>query len=79
MYRRAFYRANAGGGYEIEIRVGKRTHALDALLGDAPRRRELAAAGAVAVMPFDWFVIAAQVMRVYEVAIAGTRSGERLR
>ena len=54
-------------------------HALDALLGDAPRRRELAAAGAVAVMPFDWFVIAAQVMRVYEVAIAGTRSGERLR
>lgn len=39
MYRRAFYRADAGGGNEIEIRVGKRTPALDDLLGREGKRR----------------------------------------
>jgi hypothetical protein len=39
MYRRAFYRANAGGGHEIEIRVGKRTPKLDALLAREGMRR----------------------------------------
>ena len=38
-YRRAFYRADAGGGNEIEIRVGKRTPALDDLLGREGKRR----------------------------------------
>ena len=38
-YRRAFYRARTGGGIEIEIRVGKRTPALDELLGQEGKRR----------------------------------------
>ena len=38
-YRRAFYRARAGGGGELEIRVGKRTPALDTLLGREGKRR----------------------------------------
>jgi hypothetical protein len=38
-YRSAFYRANAGGGNEIEIRVGRRTPALDDLLGREGKRR----------------------------------------
>src|SRR5659263_182526 len=38
-YRRAFYRANAGGGNEIEIRVGRRTPALDDILGREGKRR----------------------------------------
>ena len=38
-YRRAFYRANAGGANEIEIRVGKRTPALDDFLGREGKRR----------------------------------------
>jgi len=38
-YHRAFYRANAGGGNEIEIRVGKRTPALDGLLVREGKRR----------------------------------------
>jgi Protein of unknown function (DUF3293) len=38
-YRRAFYRADAGGGNEIEIRIGKRTPALDDLLGREGKRR----------------------------------------
>ena len=38
-YRRAFYRADAGEGPEIEIRVGKRTPALDALLEGKGKRR----------------------------------------
>jgi phosphatidyl-myo-inositol alpha-mannosyltransferase len=45
--------------------------ALDALLDDPARRQALAAAGAIAVAPFDWPVIAEQVMRVYELAIGG--------
>ncbi len=38
-YRRAFYRADAGGGHEIEIRIGKKTPALDDLLGREGMRR----------------------------------------
>jgi len=48
--------------------------AIEALLDDASLRSSLAAAGANAVAPFDWTVIAAQVMRVYEVAVSGTSS-----
>jgi phosphatidyl-myo-inositol alpha-mannosyltransferase len=46
--------------------------AIEELLDDPPLRASLAAAGAAAVAPFDWTVIAAQVMRVYEVAVSGT-------
>jgi phosphatidyl-myo-inositol alpha-mannosyltransferase len=63
--------------------------AIEELLDDPPLRASLAAAGAAAVAPFDWTVIAAQVMRVYEVAVSGTsvvspvasveRSEQRLR
>jgi phosphatidyl-myo-inositol alpha-mannosyltransferase len=53
---------------------------IDELLDDKPLRRSLSAAGSIAVAPFDWPVIAASVMRVYEVAIAGTAAfGGRLR
>jgi hypothetical protein len=38
-YRRAFYRANAGGGPAIEIRVGRKTPALDDLLAREGKRR----------------------------------------
>jgi phosphatidylinositol alpha-mannosyltransferase len=51
--------------------------ALDALLDDPARRQALAAAGAVAVAPFDWPVIAEQVMRVYELAIGGPHEQAR--
>ncbi|HZY76409.1 MAG TPA: glycosyltransferase family 4 protein [Jatrophihabitantaceae bacterium] len=44
---------------------------LDALLDDPARRAELVALGAQAVRPFDWNVVAAEVLRVYELAIAG--------
>jgi phosphatidylinositol alpha-mannosyltransferase len=54
-----------GDSAELAATVG-------ALLDDPAGRAQLAAAGAVAVAPFDWGVIAGQVMRVYEVAIAGT-------
>jgi len=43
---------------------------LDRLLGDAALRHELTAAGNRQVQPYDWSVVAAQVLRVYEIAIA---------
>ncbi len=44
---------------------------LGTLLDDAGLRRKLAAEGARTVAPYDWEVISAEVMRVYELAIAG--------
>jgi phosphatidylinositol alpha-mannosyltransferase len=41
------------------------------VLDDAQLRARLAAAGAAAVAPFDWSAIVGQVVRVYELAIAG--------
>ena len=38
-YRRAFYRANAGGRIDIEIRVGRKTPALDDMLRRRGKRR----------------------------------------
>ena len=38
-YRRAFYRADTGGGERIMIRIGRATPALDALLGREGKRR----------------------------------------
>lgn len=53
---------------------------LATVLDDAPLRNRLTTAGAVAVKPFDWPIIAAQIMRVYELAIAGSSAPEgRLR
>ena len=45
--------------------------ALTEVLDDAALRERLVAAGVEAVAPFDWSVIVAQVLRVYELAIAG--------
>ncbi|MCP2258365.1 phosphatidylinositol alpha-mannosyltransferase [Streptoalloteichus tenebrarius] len=44
--------------------------ALGRLLDDPVRRAELAAAGRHRVAAFDWSVVAAQVLRVYETAVA---------
>ena len=45
--------------------------ALQRVLDDPARRRQLVAAGAKAVLPYDWAVVVEQVVRVYELAIAG--------
>jgi phosphatidylinositol alpha-mannosyltransferase len=45
--------------------------ALSGLLDDPDRRAQLAAAGTHAVAPYDWARIAGEVLRVYELAIAG--------
>jgi phosphatidylinositol alpha-mannosyltransferase len=45
--------------------------ALADVLDDAALRTRLVHAGAEVVKPFDWNVIVAQVLRVYELAIAG--------
>jgi phosphatidylinositol alpha-mannosyltransferase len=48
------------------------TAALDRVLSDAELRDRLSAAGADLVRPYDWSVVAAQILRVYEIAIAAT-------
>jgi phosphatidyl-myo-inositol alpha-mannosyltransferase len=48
---------------------------LTAVLDDPARRAQLAAAGARAVAPYDWRVVTEEVVRVYELAIAGAGSG----
>jgi phosphatidylinositol alpha-mannosyltransferase len=48
--------------------------ALRGLLGNPARRAELARAAAERVGPFDWSGIARQVLRVYDLAIAGASS-----
>ena len=45
--------------------------ALATVLDDPARRKRLVAAGVKAVAPFDWSVVVEQVLRVYELAIAG--------
>jgi phosphatidylinositol alpha-mannosyltransferase len=45
--------------------------AVSEVLDDPGRRDALVAAGRKAVRPYDWSVVAAEVMRVYELAIAG--------
>ncbi len=46
--------------------------AISDVLDDAELRARLVAAGSRAVAPYDWNVVAAEIMRVYELAIAGT-------
>jgi phosphatidylinositol alpha-mannosyltransferase len=45
--------------------------ALAEVLDDAQLRARLIAAGRAAVAPYDWEVIVGDVLRVYELAIAG--------
>ncbi|MDQ2839138.1 MAG: glycosyltransferase family 4 protein [Actinomycetota bacterium] len=46
--------------------------ALEQVLSDQALRERLAAASAEVVQPYDWSLVAAQVLRVYEIAIAAT-------
>lgn len=46
--------------------------ALDTVLGNEALRGQLAAASAQVVQPYDWAVVASQILRVYEIAIAAT-------
>jgi phosphatidylinositol alpha-mannosyltransferase len=48
------------------------TAALDRVLSDSALRARLTGAGAELVRPYDWSVVAAQILRVYEIAIAAT-------
>ena len=47
-------------------------HELDRVLDDPVERGVLSARGARAVQPYDWPVVARQVVRVYEMALGGT-------
>jgi phosphatidylinositol alpha-mannosyltransferase len=70
----AFRRVLAGGAAGELFAVGDSgalAAALGRVLDDPARRRQLIAAGAEAVAPFDWSLIVGQVVRVYELAIAG--------
>jgi phosphatidylinositol alpha-mannosyltransferase len=46
--------------------------AIDGLLGDRARQRELVDAANVAVARYDWSVVTRQILRVYETAIAAS-------
>jgi len=46
--------------------------ALDRVLGDPILREQLAQASAEVVRPYDWDVVGAQILRVYEISIAAT-------
>jgi phosphatidyl-myo-inositol alpha-mannosyltransferase len=70
----AFRRVLGGGSAGELFKVGdpgSLASSIGLLLDDPARRRRLATAGAKAVAPFDWAVIVQQVLRVYELAIAG--------
>ncbi|MEO6701455.1 MAG: glycosyltransferase family 4 protein [Jatrophihabitantaceae bacterium] len=49
--------------------------ALAQVLGDPGLRAELSTASAEVVRPYDWTLVAAQILRVYEIAIAATVPG----
>ena len=71
----AFRRVTDDGRAGLLFPVGDEralAEAIAGLLRDEPRRRDLAAAGQRRVAEFDWPVVAAQVLRVYETAIAAT-------
>jgi phosphatidylinositol alpha-mannosyltransferase len=57
-----------------QFRTGDPAALADALrevLDDPGLRERLVTAGTEAVAPYDWSVIVSQVLRVYELAIAG--------
>ncbi len=69
----AFRRVLGDGGAGVLVPVGDATataHALAALLDDPLRRARLAAAGRDRVAGYDWSIVAAEVLRVYEAAVA---------
>jgi phosphatidylinositol alpha-mannosyltransferase len=70
----AFRRVLAGGAAGRQFAVGDPAalaEALMAVLDDAALRARLIAAGRQAVAPYDWGVVVTEVLRVYELAIAG--------
>ena len=74
----AFRRVLAGGRAGRQFTSGDPAAlaaALAEVLADAPLRDRLVAAGDDAVAPYDWTVIVAEVLRVYELAIAGAGVG----
>lgn len=47
-------------------------HALDHVLADGDLREQLRLASAEVVRPYDWTVVGAQILRVYEISVAAT-------
>ncbi len=69
----AFSRVLAGGSAGVLVPVGDATAlaaALAGVLDDAARRAELVAAARQAVAAYDWSIVAARIVKVYEAAIA---------
>jgi phosphatidyl-myo-inositol alpha-mannosyltransferase len=69
-FRRVLDGGAAGALFPVGDAPGLAT-ALGEVLDDPAQRARLVAAGSRAVAPFDWSVIVGQVLRVYELAIAG--------
>jgi phosphatidylinositol alpha-mannosyltransferase len=70
----AFRRVLAGGAAGRQFATGDPAALAEALaevLDDRVLREHLSAAGTEAVAPYDWTVIVREVLRVYELAIAG--------
>ncbi len=70
----AFRQVLAGGRVGRQFSTGDPAALAEALaevLDDRTLRESLIAAGTEAVAPYDWSVIVAEVLRVYELAIAG--------
>jgi phosphatidylinositol alpha-mannosyltransferase len=76
----AFRRVLGGGAAGRLFRTGDADELaanLHALLDDPAERARLAEAGRRAVAPYDWSVVTAQIVRVYELAIAGAAVAPR--
>jgi phosphatidyl-myo-inositol alpha-mannosyltransferase len=70
----AFRRVLGGGTAGELFPVGDSTAlagAIRTVLDEPPTRKRLVAAGTTAVAPFDWAIVVEDVLRVYELAIAG--------
>ena len=70
----AFKRVLDGGAAGVQFPTGDAgalAESLTRVLDDAALRQRLVSAGVGAVAPYDWSVIVTQVLRVYELAVAG--------